>query len=83
MITDLLKTMCNYSCSRYMKAVIFFLLLWAVGEVSYAQSPAHIFSWGAQMHYGSIFAHSKSVENTAGSRPFGVEANAIWQKISQ
>ncbi|TAE04652.1 MAG: acyloxyacyl hydrolase, partial [Bacteroidetes bacterium] len=32
---------------------------------------------------GSIFAHSKSVENTAGSRPFGVEANAIWQKISQ
>lgn len=66
-----------------MKAVSLFLLLWAAGKVLYAQSPAHIFSWGAQTHYGSIFAHSEAVENTAGSRPFGIEANAIWQKISQ
>ncbi len=45
--------------------------------------PNKIFSIGTQTHYGSIFAHSQSVENTAGSNPFAFQADAIWQKISQ
>ncbi len=43
----------------------------------------HIFSIGTQLHYGSIFAHSESVENTAGSNPFALQIDATWQKISQ
>jgi hypothetical protein len=65
------------------KVLCFLLCLAWAGKVGYAQDTTHIFSWGAQTHYGTIFAHSEAVENTAGARPWGIEATAIWQKISQ
>jgi hypothetical protein len=38
---------------------------------------------GGQVHYGSIFAHSPAVENTANSFPWGIQLEANWQKISK
>jgi hypothetical protein len=32
------------------------------------------------MHYGSIFAHSEEVQNTAGANPIGVELSYTWQR---
>jgi len=39
-----------------------------------------MFSIGAGMQYGSVFAHSPAVQNTKGSHPFGVEAIIGWQR---
>ncbi len=35
----------------------------------------------AQTHYGFIFAHSQSVQNTSGAHPLGVEVELIRQRI--
>ncbi len=34
----------------------------------------------AQLHYGTIFAHSEIVENTAGSNPRGISMAYTWQR---
>ena len=36
-------------------------------------SPASIYSVGIGAHYGFVFAHSKEVQNTKGSNPWGIE----------
>jgi hypothetical protein len=46
-------------------------------------STKSIFRLGGQLHYGTIFAHSPEVENTAGSYPWGLQLEANWQKISE
>jgi hypothetical protein len=39
-----------------------------------------LFSIGAGLQHGFIFAHSQAVENTKGSHPTGIEATASWQR---
>lgn len=46
-------------------------------------SVSNIFRVGGQVHYGSIFAHSPEVENTAGSYPRGIQIELNWQKVSE
>jgi hypothetical protein len=36
--------------------------------------------FGATFHYGSVFAHSEAVQNTAGANPMGVELSYTWQR---
>ena len=40
----------------------------------------NIFSVGAGVQHGFIFAHSAAVENTKGARPTGIELNFGWQR---
>lgn len=42
-----------------------------------------LFSVGLAGHYGFVFAHSVDVENTRGSRPYGLRAEAVWQRIDR
>lgn len=35
--------------------------------------------WGAEVQYGSIFAHSEAVQNTKGSLPVGLSLQYNWQ----
>ncbi len=39
-----------------------------------------MFSMGAGLQHGFIFAHSPAVENTKGAHPTGVELNVTWQR---
>lgn len=43
--------------------------------------PRNLFSLGAGLQHGFIFAHSEEVENTKGSRPTGLEATISWQRV--
>jgi hypothetical protein len=36
--------------------------------------------YAATLHYGSIFAHSEIVQNTAGAHPRGIELSYTWQR---
>ena len=40
----------------------------------------NLFSVGLGIQYGSVFAHSPTVENTKGSRPSGIEMILSWQR---
>jgi len=42
-----------------------------------------IFSVGLAGHYGFVFAHAADVENTRGSRPRGLRAELVWQRIDE
>lgn len=42
--------------------------------------PTNLFSMGLGIQYGSVFAHSPTVENTKGSHPRGVEIILSWQR---
>lgn len=68
---------------KYILIFVFVLIQSTIFAQKTDSIPSTIFSWGTQLHYGSIFAHSEAVENTAGSRPFGIQVDAVWQKISQ
>lgn len=48
------------------------LVVWACMPLGICAQEHTLKRIGAQAHYGFIFAHSDSVENTAGSRPYGV-----------
>jgi hypothetical protein len=37
----------------------------------------------AGLHYGSIFAHSEAVQNTAGSHPWGIELQFMKQQVNR
>lgn len=37
------------------------------------RSPENYRMYGLRAYYGTIFAHSKDIQNTAGARPFGIE----------
>jgi hypothetical protein len=67
------------------KIFLFWILAFSLtfGQNDSLHSSKSIFRVGVQGHYGSIFAHSPEVENTAGSRPWGVQLESNWQKISQ
>jgi hypothetical protein len=40
----------------------------------------YIFSIGAGVQHGFIFAHSRAVQNTKGANPTGIELNLGWQR---
>jgi len=40
----------------------------------------HVFSIGAGIHHGFIFAHSRAVQNTKGAHPTGIELIFGWQR---
>lgn len=45
------------------------------------QNKNNIFSAGAGLQHGFIFAHSQDVQNTKGANPTGIEAYFSWQGI--
>lgn len=45
------------------------------------QKAKDLFSLGAGLQHGFIFAHSEEVENTKGSHPTGLEAIISWQRV--
>lgn len=47
---------------------------------SNSKRPPHIFSMGAGVHRGFIFAHSTAVQNTKGAHPTGIEIIFGWQR---
>jgi len=56
--------------------------------LAYSQSDSSISSRPliglvAGIHYGSIFAHTESVQNTAGSHPLGVELQFMKQQVDK
>lgn len=52
----------------------------AQGDSSKVGSPARVKVYGLTTHYGSIFAHSEAVQNTAGSNPIGLEFSYTFQR---
>src|SRR5262245_12741095 len=44
-------------------------------------SPASIYSVGLGVHYGFVFAHSDKVQNTKGSKPWGIELDLNKQLL--
>jgi hypothetical protein len=48
--------------------------------IGYEIKKQSVKEFGATFHYGSIFAHSEAVQNTAGSNPVGVELSYTWQR---
>ena len=48
--------------------------------VSISKKAANIFSIGAGVQHGFIFAHSTAVQNTKGANPTGIELNFGWQR---
>ncbi|HEU4860069.1 MAG TPA: acyloxyacyl hydrolase [Chitinophagaceae bacterium] len=49
-------------------------------DVSHSKKNVNIFSIGAGIQHGFIFAHSRSVQNTKGANPTGVELSFGWQR---
>jgi hypothetical protein len=62
---------------------IFFFWLFAYSALAQDSLHTNILRIGGQMHYGSVFAHSPAVENTANSFPWGLQMEVNWQRISQ
>lgn len=66
--------------------VIFFLLFFIYGN---SQNPLsenfsdHYIRYGARYFSGFIIAHAKDVENTAGSRPYGIELEYSKRHLSE
>lgn len=68
------------SCSRLFASPKTGLVLLALllGQMALAQTQRR---WGVAPSTGTIFAHSKDVENTKGSRPWGVTVEYAWQHL--
>ncbi|MBK7854556.1 MAG: acyloxyacyl hydrolase [Bacteroidetes bacterium] len=69
--------------------LVFFIACFITSIVSFAQKTADTINVrtnnsmgiGAGLHYGFIFAHTKEVENTDGSKPYGIEVDFFKQLI--
>ena len=58
--------------------------LTAIGQFAFGQhetaGKTNTTTYGAGLHYGSIFAHSEAVQNTAGANPIGLELQWMRQR---
>jgi hypothetical protein len=61
-----------------LKRVLFVAVLFSATPFLYGQDKA-IGSWALNAQYGFIFAHSTSVQNTSGSRPFAIQLERAKQ----
>lgn len=80
---------CMLPDSCHLKQLLVFLMLNMLWCNSYEQTISSdrqrdtlkdMFSIGAGIHHGFIFAHSPEVENTKGANPTGIELNFSWQR---
>ena len=68
-----------------MKRVLCFVFIFFVLNALFAQNDSttvrSVFSLGISGHYGTIFAHSQAVQNTAGANPSGIGIHSTWQFV--
>lgn len=68
-----------------LKTVFIFLILYSFNTLAFKTDSTQrtVFSLGIQTHYGSIFAHSRDVQNTDGANPVGISLISTWKFIDK
>ena len=69
-----------YPCVVYITGMIYLVLVICCSCCTLNLVAQTQHSWAIAPSTGTIFVHSKDVENTSGARPFGIQLDYAWRK---